>query len=89
MNEYAFSVIDAINREGIGYEAWGLVEDIDDTKAYFGTLGKRTLEGKWAYIYEQKDGIYAYIYKVKPTMKMRLSEDAGGKNTRLTLYKLD
>lgn len=89
MNEYAFSVIDAINREGIGNEAWGLVEDIDDTKAYFGTLGKRTLEGKWAYIYEHKDGIYAYTYKVKPTMKMRLSEDAGGKNTRLALYKLD
>lgn len=45
MNEYAFSVIDAINREGIGNEAWGIVEDIDDTKAYFGTISKRTLEG--------------------------------------------
>lgn len=89
MNNYAFEVIDAINREGIGNEAWGLVEDIDDTKAYFGTISKRTLEGKWAYIYEQKDGIYAYTYKVKPTMKMRLLEDAGGKNTRLALYKLD
>lgn len=89
MNKYAFSVIDAINREGIGNEAWGLVEDIDDTKAYFGTLGKRTLEGKWAYIYEEKDSIYAYTDKIKATIKMRLSEDAGGKNTRLALYKLD
>lgn len=24
MNKYAFSIIDAINREGIGNEAWGL-----------------------------------------------------------------
>ena len=89
MNKYAFSVIDAINREGISNEAWGLVEDIDDTTAYFGTLGRRTLEGMWAYIYEEKDGIYAYTYKIKPTMKMRLSEDAGGRKTMLALYKLD
>lgn len=89
MNAFAFKVIDAINREGIGNEAWGLVEDIDDTKAYFGTIGKRTLEGKWAYIYEEKDGIYAFTCKIKPTMTMRLSETAGGQRAKLALYKLD
>lgn len=89
MNNYAFEVIDAINREGISNEAWGLIEDIDDTKAYFGTLGKRSLEGKWAYIYEKKDDIYAYTRKIKPTMTMRLSEDAGGRDTKLAFYKLD
>lgn len=31
MNAFAFKVIDAINREGIGNEAWGLVEEVDDT----------------------------------------------------------
>ena len=35
MNAFAFKVIDAINREGIGNEAWGLVEEVDDTVAYF------------------------------------------------------
>ncbi len=87
--EKAIKEIDAINREGISNEAWGLIEDIDDTKAYFGTLGKRSLEGKWAYIYEKKDGIYAYTCKIKPTMTMRLSEDAGGRDTKLAFYKLD
>ena len=50
MNEYAFKVIDAINRAGIDNSQWGLVKDIDDTIAYFGTKEKEVLNGQWAYV---------------------------------------
>lgn len=46
MNEYAFKVIDAINRAGIDSGSWGLVEDIEDTKAYFGTAEEIALMGR-------------------------------------------
>ena len=61
MNAFAFKVIDANNREGIGNEAWGLVEDIDDTVAYFGTKEKEVLNGQWAYIYVEKDDILSFV----------------------------
>lgn len=54
MNAFAFKVIDAINREGIGNEAWGLVEEVDDTVAYFGTREEIELKGQWAYVYADK-----------------------------------
>ena len=47
-------MIDAINREGIGNEAWGLVEEVDDTVAYFGTREEIELKGQWAYVYADK-----------------------------------
>ena len=49
MNAFAFKVIDAINREGIGNEAWGLVEEVDDTVAYFGTREEIELKGQWLF----------------------------------------
>ena len=46
MNEYVFKVIDAINRAGLADDQWGLVKDIDDTIAYFGTKEKEVLNGQ-------------------------------------------
>ena len=37
MNAFAFKVIDAINRDGMDNGSWGLVKDVDNTVAYFGT----------------------------------------------------
>lgn len=66
MNAFAFKVIDAINREGIGNEAWGLVEEVDDTVAYFGTREEIELKGQWAYVYADKNDFFGYIDKVEP-----------------------
>lgn len=83
MNEYAFSVIDAINREGIGNEAWGLVEEVNDTVAYFGTIEEIELKGHWVYVYAEKDDFFAFIDKVAPTRILHVED------CRLLLYKLD
>lgn len=83
MNAFAFKVIDAINREGIGNEAWGLVEEVDDTVAYFGTREEIELKGQWAYVYADKNDFFGYIDKVEPD-ESSLYEDC-----QLLLYKLD
>ena len=83
MNEYAFSVIDAINREGIGNEAWGLVKEVNDTVAYFGTIEEIELKGHWVYVYAEKDDFFAFIDKVVPTRILHVED------CRLLLYKLD
>lgn len=55
MNAFAFKVIDAINRDGMDNGSWGLVKDVDNTVAYFGTREEIELKGQWAYIYAEKD----------------------------------
>lgn len=55
MNAFAFKVIDAINRDGMDNGNWGLVKDVDNTVAYFGTREEIELKGQWAYIYAEKD----------------------------------
>lgn len=87
MNAFAFKVIDAINREGIGNEAWGLVEDVDNTVAYFGTREEIELKGQWAYVYAQKDDIFSSFFnRIKPTRVLNI-EDSD--NDILRLYRLD
>ena len=87
MNAFAFKVIDAINREGIGNEAWGLVEDVDNTVAYFGTREEIELKGQWAYVYAQKDDIFSSFFnRIKPTRVLDI-EDSD--NDILRLYRLD
>ena len=55
MNNFAFNLIDAINREGLGNESWGVVENVADTVNYFGSKEKVSISGKWAYIYALSD----------------------------------
>lgn len=83
MNAFAFKVIDAINREGLDNGAWGLVEDIDDTVAYFGTKEKEVLNGQWAYIYVEKDDILSFVREVEPTRVLHVED------CELLLYRLD
>lgn len=83
MNAFAFKVIDAINREGIGNEAWGLVEEVDDTVAYFGTREEIELKGQWAYIYVEKDDILSFVREVEPTRVLHVED------CELLLYRLD
>lgn len=74
MNEFAFKLFDAINREGIDNSFWGLVEDIDDTEQYFGTVESAELPGKWAYIYKEKGAWFTYIDDVEPTMVLHVED---------------
>ena len=83
MNAFAFKVIDAINREGIGNEAWGLVEEVDDTVAYFGTREEIALKGQWAYVYADKNDFFVYFDLVEPTRVLHVED------CQLLLYKLD
>lgn len=83
MNAFAFKVIDAISREGLDNGAWGLVEDIDDTVAYFGTKEKEVLNGQWAYIYVEKDDILSFVREVEPTRVLHVED------CELLLYRLD
>lgn len=83
MNEFAFKVIDAINREGLGNGQWGLAKDVDDSATYFGTEEETVLMGKWAYIYAEKDTYFAYIDEIEPTMVLHIED------CRLLLYRLD
>lgn len=84
MNEYAFKVIDAINREGIDNAQWGLVKDINDTIAHFGTKEKEVLNGQWAYVYVEKDDILSLqLEKIEPTKVLHVED------CELFLYRLD
>lgn len=83
MNAFAFKVIDAIGREGLDNGAWGLVEDIDDTVAYFGTKEKEVLNGQWAYIYVEKDDILSFVRQVEPIRVLHVED------CELLLYRLD
>lgn len=51
-----FSLLDAINRSGIDNSQWGVCEDVEDSRAEFGTIGVFRLQGKWLYIYTDEDG---------------------------------
>ena len=87
MNEFAFKVIDAINREGLDNGAWGLVKDVNDTVSHFGTKEEIELKGQWAYVYAQKDDIFSSFFnRIKPTRVLDI-EDSD--NDILRLYRLD
>nr|DAF85110.1 MAG TPA: hypothetical protein [Siphoviridae sp. ctxdc10] len=83
MNAFAFKVIDAINREGMDNGQWGLVEDVKNSVAYFGTIEEIELKGQWAYVYAEKDSYFAYIDEVKPTVVLHVED------CELLLYRLD
>ena len=84
MNEFAFKVIDAINREGLDNGAWGLVKDVNDTVSHFGTKEEIELKGQWAYVYAEKDDIMSLqLEKIEPTRVLHV-EDCD-----LLIYHLD
>jgi hypothetical protein len=70
--------------KGIDSGSWGLVEDIEDTKAYFGTAEEIALMGRWAYIYVEKDDILSLqLEKIEPTKVLHVE------GCELFLYRLD
>ena len=87
MNAFAFKVIDAINRDGMDNGQWGLVEDVDNTVAHFGTKEEIELKGQWAYVYAEKDDISSSFFeKIEPTRVLHIADSDNG---ILLLYRLD
>jgi hypothetical protein len=85
MNNFAFNLIDAINRDGLGNESWGVVENVADTVNYFGSKEKVSLSGKWAYIYAGKDAVFSLqLDQIEPTMILYVDDDY-----EIRLYNLE
>ena len=61
MKQETFNLFDAINREGIGNEIWGMCKDIESTKAYFGTFEEMELKGQFVYVYREVDETFCFI----------------------------
>ena len=84
MNAFAFKVIDAIKRDGMDNGSWGLVKDVDNTVAYFGTREEIELKGQWAYIYAEKDDTLSLqLEKIEPTRVLHVED------CELLLYYID
>lgn len=85
MNKFAFNLIDAINRDGLGNESWGVVEEVADTVDYFGSKERVSLSGKWAYIYAGKDAVFSLqLDQIEPTMILHVYDDC-----EIRLYNID
>ena len=68
MNAKAFKVIDAINCEGLDNQFWGLVKDVDDMYAYFGSESSLKLKGVWAYVYNDPKNDLTFLSEIKHDM---------------------
>lgn len=85
MNKFAFDLINAINRDGLGNESWGVVENVADTVDYFGSKEKVSLSGKCAYIYAGKDAVFSLqLDQIEPTMILHVYDDC-----EILLYNID
>lgn len=85
MNKFAFDLIDAINRDGLGSESWGVVENVADTVDYFGSKEGVFLSGKWLYLYAEKDAVFSLqLDQIEPTMVLHVDDDCD-----IRLYNLD
>jgi hypothetical protein len=86
MNNFAFNLIDAISRDGLGNESWGVVENVADTVNYFGSKERVSLSGKWLYLYAEKDAEFFSLQldQIEPTMVLHVDDDCD-----IRLYNLD
>lgn len=89
MKASTFKLLDAINREGLDNGSWGLVQNVEDTKDYFGTVDSVELTGQWLYIYGEFDDVMSFIddSKVKPDYMMVIN-GSNCSSYLVYLYKL-
>lgn len=76
-----YELFDAINREGLGNEDWGLVQDVN-TQIHFATIEDVDLKGMYVYVTRVEDDFFAYI-KQKPSMTLHIDD-----NIYLDLFKI-
>lgn len=61
MKATTFHLIDAINREGISNQFWGVLEDILSTRTEFGTADDIQLKGQYLFAYLVNGETYNFI----------------------------
>lgn len=86
MKKATFNLFDAINREGIGNHIWGLCQDIENTRDYFGTIEAIELKGQFVYIYRKLGEYSSYIKESmcgKPTHTLSIT-----KNEFIDIYEV-
>lgn len=83
MTQETFQLIDAVCREGVANDVWGVAEDFN-TSAYLGTTEDIDLKGKFLYVYREKDETFCFVGKFTPTQSLHYDED-----TIIDLYQLN
>jgi hypothetical protein len=83
MTQETFRLIDAVCREGIANDVWGVAEDFN-TSVYLGTTEDIDLLGKYLYVYRDVNEHFCFIGKHKPIYSLYHNED-----TIVELYKLN
>ena len=82
MEQRTFNLIDAVCRDGLGNDVWG-VADGGDTKHLFGCLNSQELDGMFLYIYIDEEGQYPYLDRFDADLTVN-SEDGD----EIRLYQL-
>ena len=82
MEQRTFNLIDAICREGLGNDVWG-VADGGNTKDLFGCKGGQELDGMFLYVYVDEEKPYPYLNRIDADLIV-LNEDGAV----IRLYKL-
>ena len=83
MTSETFKLIDAVCREGVANDVWGVAEDFN-TSALLGVREDIELKGKFLYLYREKNETFCFIGKHMPTLSLHYDED-----TIIDLYQLD
>ena len=60
MEQRTFNLIDAVCRDGLGNDAWG-VADGGDTKHLYGCKDSQELDGMFLYVYIDEEEQYPYL----------------------------
>ena len=76
-----YNLIDAINREGIGNEEWGVCKDVN-TARHFGSSENINLDGMFLYVYHTDGDTWAFL-KQSPTYKVTVDD-----NCQVYLFKI-
>ena len=82
MEQRTFNLIDAVCRDGLGNDVWG-VDDGGDTKTLFGCQDCHELDGMFLYVYIDEEEQYPYLDRFDADITVN-SEDGD----EIRLYEL-
>ena len=75
MNRRTFNLIDAVCREGLGNDSWGVVED-GNTTEWFGSKDDVQLQGMFLYVYVSGDGLdFSFLKAFEPDLILHGEDD--------------
>ena len=83
MTQETFKLIDAVCREGVANDVWGVAEDFN-TSVHLGSIENIDLVGKFLFVYRERREHFPFIGKHTPTHSLHYDED-----TIIDLYQLN